>query len=340
MPTHPTKPSRRQVLTGGALLLASPALIGRADAATVLKISTSFPNDPKYSTGRIWYDLFVPQLKAATNGAVITQFFPDNQLGQEADMVGQIKAGVVDVMLAGTSIWSNVVPEFGVFDMGYVFQDYQHMLRAAATPAAAGLQKLLVEKAGAHFPAFGRNLGARNFLTKFTFSEPAQLAGRKIRCLPSPAVTETVKLMGAAATPMAFGEIYTALQAGVLDGMEHDAPTILSAKFYETAKFFTLTRHIYTPFGAFLSDRTLKRLPAVQRAGVLHAVQVATTEQFKRAAQIETDAIAVLKTKGVKVEPCDRAAFAKRVSPMWGRFVQAHPGAKPMLDAIHQTAKA
>ncbi len=72
--------------------------------------------------------------------------------------------------------------------------------------------------------AWGRNLGVRNFLTKFALTEPAGLAGRKIRCLPSPTVTETVRLMGAAATPMAFGEIYTRLQAGAIDGLEHDAP--------------------------------------------------------------------------------------------------------------------
>jgi tripartite ATP-independent transporter DctP family solute receptor len=331
---------RRTILSGSAMLLAAPALIGRARAATTLKVSTSFPNDPQYSTGRIWYDLFLPRLKAATNGQVATQFFPDNQLGQEADIVNQLKAGVVDLMLVGTSIWTNVVPEFGVFDLGYVFQDYDHMLRASQTPAAAALQALLVQKAGAHVPAFGRNLGSRNFITKFKFSDPAGLAGRKIRCLPSPVVTETVRLMGAAATPMAFGEIYTALQAGVIDGMEHDAPTILSAKFYETAKFFTLTRHIHTPFGAFVSDRSLQRLPAAQRDGLLKAVHEATAEQFQKAAQIETGAIEELKTKGVTVEDCDRSVFRDRVSPMWDRFAQATPNAKSMLDAIRQTEKA
>lgn len=334
-----TRIQRRTLLSGSAMLLAAPALIGRARAAATLKISTSFPNDPQYSTGRIWYDLFLPRLKAATNGQVATQFFPDNQLGQEADVVGQLKAGVVDLMLVGTSIWTNVVPEFGVFDLGYVFQDYDHMLRAAATPAAAALQALLVQKAGARFPAFGRNLGSRNFITKFKFSDPAGLAGRKIRCLPSPVVTETVRLMGAAATPMAFGEIYTALQAGVIDGMEHDAPTIVSAKFYETAKFFTLTRHIHTPFGAFLSDRSLQRMPPAQRDAILQAVLEATADQFKRAARVEVEAIEELKTKGVTVEECDRTAFRDRVSPMWDRFVQTTPNAKPMLDAIRQTEK-
>jgi TRAP-type C4-dicarboxylate transport system substrate-binding protein len=236
--------SRRAVLAGAATILAAPALIGRARAATALKVSTSFPNDPKFSTARIWYDLFLPRLKAATDGQVTTLFFPDNQLGQEADVINQVKMGVVDMTLIGTSIWANIVPEFGVFDLGYVFDDYDHMRRAAATPAGVALMQSLVTKAGTHFPSLGRNLGARNFLTKFAFTDPAGLEGRKIRCLPTPVVTETVRLMGAAATPMAFGEVYTGLQAGVIDGLEHDAPTILSAKFYETAKNFTLTRHI------------------------------------------------------------------------------------------------
>jgi tripartite ATP-independent transporter DctP family solute receptor len=331
--------SRRLMLGGTAALLAAPALIGRAAAATTLKISTSFPNDPNFSTARIWYDLFLPRLKAATDGQVATQFFPDNQLGQEADVVSQVKMGVVDIMLVGTPIWTNVVPECGVFDLGYLFQDYDHLRRTAATPAAAALEQLLVQKAGAHFPSWGRNLGARNFMTKFTFTDPAGLAGRKIRCLPNPVVTETVRLMGAAATPMAFGEIYTGLQAGVIDGLEHDAPTVLAAKFYETAKYFTLTKHIHNPFGAFISDRTLQRMPAPQRDGLLLAVKGATDDHFQRAAQVEANALEQLQKLGVTVEDCNRDVFRERVRPMWDRFAEKTPGAKDLLDAVHQTEK-
>ncbi len=329
--------TRRAALAGSAALLAAPALVGRARAAAALKVSTSFPNDPRFSTARIWYDLFLPRLKAATDGQVTTQFFPDNQLGQEADVVNQVKLGVIDMTLIGTPIWANIVPEFGVFDLGYVFTDYDHLRRAAGTPAGKALLQSLVEKAGTHLPALGRNLGARNFVTKFAFTDPAGLAGRKIRCLPTPVVTETVRLMGAAATPMAFGEIYTGLQAGVIDGLEHDAPTVLSAKFYETAKTFTLTQHIYNPFGCFISDRTLRRLPPAQRDGLLQAVQDTTDEHFKRAAQVEADALGELRGKGVTVADCDRAVFRERVRPMWDRFAERTPGAKPMLDAIRAT---
>ena len=331
--------TRRAVLAGSTIVLAAPGLIGRARAATTLKVSTSFPNDPNFSTARIWYDLFLPKLKEYTDGQVATQFFPDNQLGQEADVVSQVKAGVVDMMLVGTPIWTNIVPECGVFDLGYLFEDYDHLRRVSASPAADALRALLVQKAGAHFPSWGRNLGARNFLTKFAFTEPAGLAGRKIRSLPNPVVTETVRLMGAAATPMAFGEIYTGLQAGVIDGLEHDAPTILSSKFYETAKNFTLTRHINNPFGAFLSDRSLQRMPAAQRDGLLKAVREATDAHFARADEVETGAIGQLKAKGVTVSECDRSVFKARMAPLWESFTAKTPGAKALLDAVQQTAK-
>lgn len=332
--------SRRKLVTGTAALLAAPAFIGRAKAATTLKISTSFPNDPKFSAARIWYDIFVVKVKAASDGQIATAFYPDSQLGQEADVVNQVKLGVVDAMLVGTPIWTNLVPEFGVFDLGYLFQNYDHVLRAAATPEAANLQKLLVQKAGVHFPTWGRTLGARNFMTKFAFTEPAGLSGRKIRCLPNPIVTETVRLMGAAATPLAFGEVYTGLQAGVIDGLEHDAPTVLSAKFYETAKFFTLTKHLHTPFGCFISDKTLQKLPPAQREALLKAVKEATLEQFARANQVEAEAIAELKAKGVTVSECNREAFKERVRPLWDKFAQQTPGVKDFLEAARRTEKA
>ena len=90
--------------------------------------------------------------------------------------------------------------------------------------------------------------------------------------------------MGAAATPLAFGEIYTALQAGVLDGLEHDPPTILASKFYETAKFYTLTEHIFSALGVFCSDATFKRMAAQLRDCFLDAAGKAAVDDARRAA--------------------------------------------------------
>src|SRR5207302_6223842 len=105
-----------------AWLICSPAIIGRAQAATSkFKLSSSLPNDPKYANGRVYYDNLVKHLKAnGLSEQIEVTFFPDNQLGQEIDVINSVKLGVIDLMLSGSSISANLVPLVGTFDLGYL----------------------------------------------------------------------------------------------------------------------------------------------------------------------------------------------------------------------------
>ncbi len=239
--------SRRSVLIGIAL---APAVIGSARAARVsLRLSSSLPNDPKFANGRVYYDNLVKHLGADGLAEQIdVQFFPNNELGQEIDVVNSVKLGVIDLMVTGTSIWANVVPLIGLLDLGYLFESFPQQTRALDAGAAKPLEAALRAGADTQIIGWAYNFGARSVLCKTPINTPADLAGKRIRTLPNKIITECLRLMGAAATPLAFGEIYTALQAGVLDGLEHDPPTILASKFYETAKFYSLTRAQF--FGA------------------------------------------------------------------------------------------
>jgi TRAP-type C4-dicarboxylate transport system substrate-binding protein len=151
-------------------------------------------------------------------------------------------------------------------------------------------------------------------------------------------ITECLRLMGAAATPMAFGEIYTALQAGVLDGLEHDPPTIMASKFYETAKFYSLTRHNFSPLAIYFSDATFNRMAPALRDGFIEAAKKAAADTRTHGLLVEQEALAQLKDKGVTVIDCDREAFRKRVLPQTDAFVKARPDAKPVVDLIRATA--
>jgi TRAP-type C4-dicarboxylate transport system substrate-binding protein len=150
-------------------------------------------------------------------------------------------------------------------------------------------------------------------------------------------ITECLRLMGAAATPLAFGEIYTALQAGVLDGLEHDPPTILSSKFFETAKYYALTQHIFSPLAIYFSDATYKRMDPKLRDGFLDAAQKAAADTRRHGMAVEQEALAILVEKGVTVIDCDRELFRKRVLPQTENFVKTRPEAKPIVDIIHGT---
>ena len=219
--------SRRILLKSSATLSAgaifAPALIGRAQAATLkLKLSSSQTNDPKYANGRVYYDNLVKNLKDGGLGEQIEiAFFPDNQLGQEIDIINSVKLGVIDLMVSGSSISANLVPLAGTFDLGYLFSSFPQQTKAFDNGAAKPIEAALLKDANIRILGWAYNFGARSVLAKKAVNTPDDLAGLKIRTLPNPIITECLRLMGAAATPLAFGEIYTALQAGVLDGLEH-----------------------------------------------------------------------------------------------------------------------
>lgn len=335
--------SRRLLLKSStaaiASLAVSPALIGRARAATTkLKLSSSLPNDPKYANGRVYYDNLVKNLKANGLGEQIdVAFYPDNQLGQEIDVINSVKLGVIDLMVSGSSISANLVPLVGTFDLGYLFTSYQQQTKAFDAGAAKPIEDALLKGANIRIISWAYNFGARSVLSKKQVKTPEDLAGLKIRTLPNPVITECLRLMGAAATPLAFGEIYTALQAGVLDGLEHDPPTILASKFYETAKYYALTQHIFSPLATYFSDATFNRMDPKLREGFLDAAQKAAVETRAHGLAVEKEALATLVEKGVTVVECDREAFRKRVLPQTDNFVKAHPDAKPVVDAIRAT---
>jgi len=320
-------------------LVAAPAIIGRAQAATLkLKCSSSLPNDPKYANGRVYYDNLVKSLK--TNGlgdAIDVAFFPDNQLGQEIDVINSVKLGVIDLMVSGSSISANLVPLVGTFDLGYLFSSFPQQTKAFDGGAAKPIEEALLKGANIRIIAWAYNFGSRSVLAKKPVKSPEDLAGLKIRTLPNPIITECLRLMGAAATPLAFGEIYTALQAGVLDGLEHDPPTILASKFYETAKNYALTQHIFSPLSIYFSETTFQRMDPKLRESFLDAAQKAAVDSRTHGLAVEKEALTAIQDKGVTVVEVDREAFRKRVAPQTDNFIKAHPEAKAVVEAIRAT---
>jgi len=335
--------SRRSVLRHAAVpigLALAPAIIGRAQAAPMkMRLSSSQANDPKYANGRVYYENLLKHVKAGGLGEQIDiQFFPDNQLGQEIDIINSVKLGVVDLMVSGSSISANLVPLVGVFDLGYLFDSFPQQTKAFDAGAAKPVEDALLKGANIRIVSWAYNFGSRSVLSKRAAKTPEELTGLKIRTLPNPVITECLRLMGAAATPLAFGEIYTALQAGVLDGLEHDPPTIIASKFFETAKFYTLTQHNFSPLATYFSETTFARMEPKLRDAFLDAAREAAIDTRAHGLAVEQEALAVLKEKGVAVMECDKGAFRKRVMPQTEAFVKNRPDAKPVVDMIRSTS--
>ena len=333
-------PSRRNFLASGLALTGAALAGGRAHAQgapVALRLSSSLPNDPVNSAHTVWVNRFQSNLKNAVGDKIVVNYFPSDQLGKESDVVQQVRLGSVDMMISGTSIWATLMPEMGVLDLGFIFQNNDHCGRALDGKAGKLLGDMLVERTNVMALGWGYSLGARNVWTKNPVPNDAALKGVKLRVLPVPNFIETIKLMGAVPTPLPFGEIYTALQTGVVDGFEHDAPTALAGKFYEVAKHCALTQHIYNPQLPCISKRSFAKIPADLQKAFVDAADEATKYQRTRASETEAKAFDTLKGMGLTVNTMDRAQLQKQVEPLWGQFAGKYPPVKPVIDEISAT---
>ena len=336
--------SRRSLLRGaGAIPLGAvlaPAIIGTANAAAMkMRISSSQQNDPKFANGRVYFDNLMKHIKAGgLSEQVEPSFFPDNQLGQEIDVINSVKLGVIDMMISGSSISANLVPLVGAFDLGYLFDSFPQQTKAFDAGAAKPIEEALLKGANIRIIAWAYNFGSRSVLAKKAVKTPEDLAGLKIRTLPNPIITECLRLMGAAATPLAFGEIYTALQAGVLDGLEHDPPTIVASKFYETSKFYGLTEHNFSPLSIYFSETTLKRMDAKLRDAFIEVAQKAAADTRAHGMAVEGEAMKLLQEKGVAINQVDKDAFRKRVAVQTENFIKQRPESKAFIEQIKSTS--
>ena len=332
---------RRLVQAGTAASLAALAgvpAVARAQTAIALRFSSSMTADDN-AAHYVWYQLFQTNLKAAVGEAIKIDYFPNNQLGKESDVVQQVKVGSIDMMVTGSSIWATVLPEMGMLDLGYVFDSYAHVARATSGPAGIGLADMLQKRAGCILLTWASHFGPRSVYTKQPVHSLAEIKGVKLRVLPTPAFIETFKIMGAIPTPIPFGELYMAAQTGVVDGFEHDAATVLASKLDEVVKYCWLTEHLFSPMVVVIGKRGMDRIPANLQPAFLKAVADSTAQQRAIASEKGAGALAELKKKGMVFSPMaatDRAAVRKEMeSRLWADFARQYPSTAPLFAAIN-----
>ncbi len=315
-----------------ASLAAASGIRGQQGKQMTLKLGSSQPTHTD-NAHTVFFDTFVAELTQRTGGAVGAIFYGDSQLGPEDKYPNQINSGTLDMMMT-VSDWSPIVPELGVLTMGFLFDSLDQTGKVMDAEAGQRLDALFKKKTRAEILGWCYNFGGRNVLTKSPVATPADFHGKKIRVLPAPTYVQTFRLLGADPVPMSFNEIYVSLQTGVIDGLEHDPPTILQFKLFETAKNLTLTQHIFDPSAPIISSAVLGRLSAGQQQAVRQAALAAVANQRTKAAAAEAQALGVLKQNGVKTIDIDRVKLADEVKPLWKSFTSQHPDAAPVLQAI------
>jgi TRAP-type transport system periplasmic protein len=330
---------RRFLTTASAAVALGTGLVpsARAQTPVSLRFSSSMSADQN-AAHYIWFQRFASNLDAAVGPKIKIEYFPDSQLGKEADVVQQVKVGSIDMMVTGSSIWATVAPEFGMLDLGYVFDSYAHVAKALDGGVGESLSKMLYDRTSCTVLTWASHFSARSVYAKKEIKNLADVKGVKLRVLPTPAFIETFKIMGAIPTPIPINELYTALQTGVVDGFEHDSGSVLAYKLNEVIKYGWLTEHLFSPMVVVIGKRGTDKIPADLRPAFMKAVADASVYQRGVAAEKGAAAFAELKRLGIVIHPmlpAEREQVRNEMqAKLWSGFAKEYPPTKPLFDAI------
>jgi tripartite ATP-independent transporter DctP family solute receptor len=241
------------------------------------------------------------------------KLFPNSGLGQSRQVIEAMQLGSgASMHIGGMAEFANFCKaKCGVIGLPFIFTGYDHVQRVLDGPVGAELSQEM-ETIGFKVLGYLYSWGYRNVVTsKKEIKTVADLKGLKIRTIPTPVFVGAVNAMGASATPMNFGEVYTSLQSGVLDGFEHTATTTASFKFYEIAKYYALTQHLIDPTVVAFSLSEWKKLDAREQAVVLEGAKLATDVARAMSAVRDAEGMAELQKRGMTITRPDMTEARK-----------------------------
>jgi len=311
-----------------AFLLAA-VMGGPARGATVIRMGhVGFPG----SLLAVANDEYAKRVNEALKGRYEMKVFHSSQLGSDEEMLKGIKVGVLE-MFQPSTVMSTVDPRFGLFEMPYLFRDRGHVKRVAEDPQVKeALFGTLPEK-GLRILGMWEN-GFRVITNNVRpVVKPEDLKGIKLRVPSGVWRVKMFRAYGANPTPLAYSEVFAALQAGVMDGQENPFPQIWGGKFHEVQKFLSLSDHVYTPAYAVVAERFWKTLPAdVQQVLTKAAVEVG---DFARQGGVRMDKEILEKMqKALKVNEVDKDAFVKASQAVYDEFTKEVKGGKELVDRV------
>lgn len=319
------------VCAATALLCAGAPL--QAQTPTKLRFAHA---GPETSSQHLAALEFAKAVKERSKGALEVQVYPSSQLGNDATVIGGVRGGTIDIMMAGSVNFAGLTPPIGALDLPFLFRGPEHAYRVLDGKVGGQLMTGLEAHNLKGLAWF--EVGFRCITTKSRpVRTPDDVKGLKIRTTPNPSHIQAFKLLGANPVPMPLGELYQALETGAVDSQEHPIAITHSAKFYEVQKHLTMSRHAYTAMPVVMNKARFDALAPELRKVVLEAAQAASRFQRELNAKDETRIIADLRSKGMTVlESYDAAPFRKLVGDETRKaFVEKNGG--DLLAAIDTT---
>ncbi|MFZ4453972.1 TRAP transporter substrate-binding protein [Salibacterium aidingense] len=258
---------------------------------------------------------FKERVEENSDGNLSVEIFPNGTLGSENEVLEQVQNGGIDMTKVSAGALENFASEYSVFSLPYVFEDEDHFFESMESDAVQELYESTEEEGFVGLTYY--DSGARSFYTKDTpIEEPSDLEGKKIRVMDSETQIEMVEAMGGSPTPMPYGDIYTGLQQGVIDGAESNPTALTTGNHGEVAKAFSYDQHTRIPDIAVMSADTWNSLSENQQEIIKTAAEESTETQKELWAEAVEDAKTEAEEMGVEFYEVDKEPFREAVEPM------------------------
>jgi tripartite ATP-independent transporter DctP family solute receptor len=309
--TATTKRFALKTIAVCAILAGATGLSGMANAQTKLKWAHVYETSEPFHKYSVWAG---EEIKKRTNGKYEIQVFPASTLGKEADINQGLTLGTIDIILTGASFAGNTYKPLAVTYFPFIFRDADHLLKYAKSDVFRELSKGYDDKSGNHITALNY-YGARHVTSAAAkpVAKPEDMKGLKIRVPDAPAYLAFPKSLGANATPIAFAEVYLALQNGTVDAQENPLPTIEAKKFFEVQKNISLTGHIIDSLLTVTSGQLWGKLSADEKKIFSDVMQEAAEKTGREIIASEVRLAEEFKKKGNNVITVDKASFREAV---------------------------
>ena len=289
-------------------------LVAGAAAQTVVKIGYATTKESHYGVGST---VFCDEIEKGTQNRYKCQHFPSSALGGEREMTEAVQLGTLDIVNTSTGPIGNFVPEVKIVDIPFLFRDYDHARKVMDGPIG---QDILSKFPSKGIIALGWTENGFRHMTnnKRPIVKPADAAGLKMRTMENKVHMDGYRTFGILPTPMAFPELFGALQQGTVDGQENPIPVILASKFAQVQKHLSLTGHVYSPALLLMAPRTWTKLTEADKKVFTDAAKKAGAAQRKKVNDDENSGIAQLEKDGMTVvKTVDGTAFREALTPAY-----------------------
>ncbi len=274
---------------------------------------------------------FAKEVHERTNGKIEILIFPNGQLGGEREITELMQAGAIDIIKTNAGPMESFAKEYSVLSLPYLFKDIHHNLRVLKSEIGESILEATKDRGFIGLTYY--NSGTRNMYMKSPVKSVADLRGKKIRVQTSKTMVKMTELLGGSPSPLSFGEIYTAIQQGVVDGAENNLISYAESKHYEVAPYFTFDEHSISPDVMIMNMKKWNRLSDDEKRIIKEAALNSFDYQNKIWFEAEEKLVDNLKGKGVQFFLVDKESFVQRVQPLYDEIMK-DPMMKEYIEKI------